>query len=178
MSLKSTPQKFGIVAITIHWVSALAIFALITTGLRTDAAATTAAKVALLQVHIPFGIAVLLLTVIRIGWWLLADSKPRPLPASGLQNRLSGIVHVLFYVAILGLGLSGIGMLILSGAGPSIVEGSAANLPDFSEYPPRRLHGIAARLMIALLALHTVAALYHQFVIRDGLLNRMWFGAR
>jgi cytochrome b561 len=29
-----------------------------------------------------------------------------------------------------------------------------------------------------LIALHVVAALYHQFARRDGLLQRMWFGRR
>ncbi|MBM3529390.1 MAG: hypothetical protein FJX62_14970 [Alphaproteobacteria bacterium] len=32
------------------------------------------------------------------------------------------------------------------------------------------------RVLVALLALHVGAALYHHFVRRDGLLRRMWFG--
>ncbi|MCP4315794.1 MAG: cytochrome b [Hyphomicrobiales bacterium] len=178
MPLKSTPQKFGNVAVAIHWLSAFAIIALIVSGLLAEDTVNAASKAVLLRVHIPFGIAVLLLTLIRIGWWLLADRKPEPASASALQNRLSGIVHFLFYVAILGLGASGIGMLVLSGAGPVIFSDPVTALPDFNDYPPRTLHGVGAKLMIALLALHTLAAVYHQFIKRDGLLQRMWFGAR
>ncbi len=70
---------------------------------------------------------------------------------------------------------SGIGMLAPSGAAPIIFGGDGALLPDFSKYPPRLAHGIGARLLLALLALHASAALYHHFVRRDGLLRRMWF---
>ena len=83
-------------------------------------------------------------------------------------------MHVLFNIVILGMIASGIGMTVLSGAGPVIFGGEGA-LPDFWKYPPRVPHGIGARLFLALLVLHAGAALYHHFVRRDGLLQRMWF---
>jgi len=85
-------------------------------------------------------------------------------------------VHLLFYVAILGMAASGIGMFILSGAGPIIFDGGEGQLPDFWDYKPRVPHGIGARFLIVLLVFHTGAALYHHFVRRDGLLWRMWYG--
>lgn len=69
---------------------------------------------------------------------------------------------------------SGIGMIALSGAAPLIFGGESALLPDFWKYPPLLPHAIGARLLLALLVLHVGAALYHQFVRRDGLLWRMW----
>jgi cytochrome b561 len=85
------------------------------------------------------------------------------------------VVHVLFYVVILGMIASGIGMMALSGAAVLMFGGESALLPDFWNYPPRIPHGIGARLLLVLLMLHVGAALYHQFVRRDGLLCRMWF---
>tara|TARA_R110002110_G_scaffold415612_2_gene651592 strand:+ start:59558 stop:59854 length:297 start_codon:yes stop_codon:yes gene_type:complete len=49
----------------------------------------------------------------------------------------------------------------------------AGPLPDFETFFPRTPHGIGARLMLALFALHVGAALYHHFIRRDGLLRRM-----
>ena len=72
---------------------------------------------------------------------------------------------------------SGIGMFVLSGAGP-IVFGSEGNLPDFTQYLPRVPHSIGARAMVALLVLHAGAALYHHFVKRDATLRRMWFRSK
>lgn len=73
---------------------------------------------------------------------------------------------------------SGISMMVLSGAGPIIFGGSTETLPDFWDYLPRVPHGIGVRAMIVLQILHAGAALYHHFFKRDGLLQRMWFGAR
>jgi cytochrome b561 len=37
-------------------------------------------------------------------------------------------------------------------------------------------HGGVWTLLILLIALHIGAALYHQFILKDNLLGRMWFG--
>ena len=42
----------------------------------------------------------------------------------------------------------------------------------------RAIHGQLANVLLALVALHILAALYHQFIRRDGLIGRMWYGAR
>jgi cytochrome b561 len=39
------------------------------------------------------------------------------------------------------------------------------------------IHELAAYTLLALVALHLLAALYHQFVLRDHLIARMWYGA-
>ena len=44
--------------------------------------------------------------------------------------------------------------------------------------PPRAVHGIVAKLLMLAVGLHIAAALYHQFIRRDGLLSRMGFGQR
>jgi cytochrome b561 len=49
---------------------------------------------------------------------------------------------------------------------------------DFWVFPMRPVHYVISRLLMALIALHVVAALYHTFILRDGLLRRMWFGRR
>lgn len=49
---------------------------------------------------------------------------------------------------------------------------------DFRAFTPRRVHGLLAKLTMALVALHVLAALYHQFVLRDGLLGRMGLGRK
>lgn len=179
MSMKSSNNHYGTVAVTIHWLSALLIFVLIGSGFRAggmeDAAA---AKVAILQVHVPLGVTILLLTLARIIWWIFADTKPGSVPMPRWQDRLSRAVHFLFYVVILGMAASGISMMIFSGAGPIIFGGSSQTLPDFWDFLPRVPHGIGARVMIALLVVHAGAALHHHFLKRDGLLLRMWFGAR
>jgi len=47
-----------------------------------------------------------------------------------------------------------------------------------TRYPMRSVHYVISRMLMALIALHAAAAIYHTFVLRDGLLRRMWFGKR
>jgi len=86
-------------------------------------------------------------------------------------------LHVVFYIVTLGMVASGIGMMILSGAAPAVFGTPGAVLPNFTDYPPRVPHGLGAFLLVALLAFHAGAALYHQFIRDDGLLRRMWYGS-
>jgi len=50
--------------------------------------------------------------------------------------------------------------------------------PSFASYLTFVAHGYVALLLAGLIALHVVAALYHQFVGKDRLFRRMWFGQR
>lgn len=173
MALKSSTDRYGNVAIGIHWVTAIAIIALLIAGFVAADTADEATKIQLLRVHTATGVAVLVLTLFRIGWWLFADRLPRdPSALPRWQARSAWLVHRLFYVVVIVLAASGIAMMALSGAG-DVLFGDAAGLPDFTEYAPRAAHGIAGRLLLALLVLHVGAALYHHFARRDGTLRRM-----
>lgn len=174
--LKSSPDRYGAIPITIHWLTAILILVALAAGFRAGNALDPAAKAAFLRVHIPAAIVVLLLTAFRIIWWWFFDKKPLPVQGSPLwQERLARSVHIALYIVILGMIASGVGMMVLSGAGPVIFGGAGATLPDFHQYPPRVPHGLGANLLLALLLAHIGAALYHQFIRRDGLLRRMWY---
>jgi cytochrome b561 len=176
MAAKSTSHSYGSVAIAIHWLSAILIIILLASGFRAANVVDVTAKADALMVHAPAGITALILTLARIAWWVFADRKPDP--AGGVpdwQEKAAKAVHILFYVIILGMAASGIGMFVLSGAGPIVFGGADAVLPDFWNYPPRIPHAIGARVLVALLVLHIGAAFYHHFALKDGLLRRIWF---
>ncbi|MBB4005528.1 cytochrome b [Aurantimonas endophytica] len=174
--LKSSPDRYGAIPITIHWLTAILILLALGSGFQAGNATEPAVKVGFLRIHIPAAIIALLLTALRIIWWWVFDKKPLPVQgAPGWQERLARGVHLAFYVVILGMFASDVGMLVLSGAGPIIFGETGAALPDFHLYPPRVSHGFGANLLLALLFVHVAAALYHQFARCDGLLRRMWY---
>lgn len=173
---KSTTDRYGAIAVTVHWLTAITIILALASGFQAGDAMDAADKVGFLRLHIPAAIVALLLTLFRIVWWWSLDRKPVPVTGGPpWQERLARVVHIALYVLILGMVASGIGMIALSGAGPEIIGGTGAALPDFMEYPPRIAHGFGASLLLALLAAHVGAALYHHFIRRDGLLWRMWY---
>lgn len=176
MPVKSIDSHYGSVAVSIHWLSTMLIIVLLGSGFRAAGAADPAAKAQVLAVHASIGALILLLTFARIGWWWFADRKPDPIAgAPAWQDRSARAVHLLFYVVILGMAVSGLGMFIFSGAGAIVLGGAEGQLPDFWNYKPRIPHAIGARLMVALLVLHAGAAVFHHFVKKDGILRRMWF---
>jgi len=173
--IKSTSDRYSSVAITIHWLTAILIVVLLGTGFNAADSADAATKVQFLRVHIPVATVVFLLTVFRVFWWVARDKKPNSVP--GLprwQEFLASNVHFLLYLIIFVMVGSGIGMMVLSGAGPAVFGGEGT-LPDFRDYTPRAPHGIGANLLVLLLIAHIAAALYHQFIRRDGLISRMWY---
>lgn len=177
MALKSSADRYGTIAVAIHWLSAALVLGLLVSGFRAAGTVDPVAKASLLKVHAVVGATVLALTLARIAWWIFADRRPaEPAGTPRLQGLAARTVHILFYVVLVGMAASGIGMLALSGAGAILFAGAPGPLPDFMAYAPRIPHGLGAFLLVALIALHVAAAFYHQLVLRDRLLARMGLG--
>lgn len=173
--MKSRPDQYGSVAVTIHWLSALAILGLLASGFLAAQSLDPAIKTALLRLHVPLAITVLVLTLGRIVWWWAADRKPGPIAGTpAWQEAGARGVHFLLYLVLIVMLGSGIALLAMSGAGPVIMAG-VGTLPDFTDFPPRAAHGIGAFLLLLLLAAHVGAALYHQLLRRDNIFRRMWY---
>ena len=154
----------------------MAILALLVLGFRAAGTADPATKAALLRIHVPLGLFILAITILRLGWWVL-DRRPDRAAGMRLWQLMSErLVHALLYITFLVMGVSGIGMMVLSGAGSILFGGSAQPLPNFWDYAPRAPHGLAAFALLALVGVHVAATLYHQFGKRDRLLARMGLG--
>lgn len=170
MPTKSSTERYGSVAASIHWLSALAVILMLASGLAMDNDDTLVPTI--LPVHVSLGLLVGVLTLFRIIWWWFFDRRPAPVAGmSATQEWAARLVHLGLYVAILIMVASGVGMLALTGAAPAIFSGGV--LPEFSDVAPYFMHGLISRLLIALVLGHIVAALWHQFVRRDGLIGRM-----
>ena len=177
MRIKSSSDRYGAVAIIIHWLTAILIIGLIIAGFRASGMTDLEAKAGLLRLHAPGGMAVLALTLGRIAWWWFADKKPDEVAGvPPMQALAARWVHRLLYVAVIGLGLSGVALLFLSGANLILFGDAPGPLPDFWNFAPRYGHAVFARALVALLVLHVGAALYHQFIRKDRLFARMGIG--
>jgi cytochrome b561 len=131
-------------------------------------------KVFLLLKHMLAGALVLALTLLRL---FIRPRTRRPASApSGIawaDRLLMPLVHRIFDALILLMIASGVGIALASGL-PEIVFLGHGSLPDsFNALPMHTLHVLTARALAAFIALHLAGALYHQFVLRDGLLSRM-----
>ncbi len=177
MAIKSTTARYGSVAVALHWISALAILALIPLGFLM-AEADPDRQAFLYGAHVVVGLTALLLTLLRVVWWLAFDRRPADMAGSAWQAKLAKTVHGGFYLALLVLGASGVATMALSGAGDYIFEQAVAPPAGiFEGVTARSVHGLTARILIVLLVLHIGAAGLHHFARRDGTLRRILPGA-
>lgn len=178
MPVKSTTDRYGTVAIAIHWLTALAVFGLLVSGTIAHDLGEDQ-RTGIVRVHAVVGSLVLLLTLFRIAWWVFADDRPSPVAGMpAWQARAASLGHLALYVLLVVMAVSGLGTIILSGTFPILFGGEPGPLPHFSNLVPRSVHGLAANLMILFIVLHVAAALHHQFIRRDRLLSRMGIGSR
>ncbi len=177
--------RYSIVAIVLHWLIALLIFANIGLAWTFQNIPKGLTEYNLIQLHKSFGITVLLLSVLRLAWRLVNPPPPEP-PMPRWQLIASQVVHWGFYVIMIGMPLSGWVMVSASPLNlPTLLYktipwphlGFIHDLPVGAKkvwgHWGEAAHGLLAKLAYALIVLHIGGALKHQFLDRDNLIARM-----
>jgi cytochrome b561 len=179
--MTTSPTRYGTVAMTLHWLIALAIIGMLTVGKYMHGLPDEDPnKFALYQLHKSFGISILALTVVRILWRLTHPVPPLPASMPAWQRFGAHLSHYGLYALMLGIPLSGWLMVSSSPLGiPTMLFGAVelphlpvANTEDTHEFF-EETHELLGNLMIGLLIVHVLAALKHHFVDRDTVLRRM-----
>jgi cytochrome b561 len=173
-------SKYHPLLVALHWLLA----ALLTVALAGGALVlvkipnTDPAKVQALAQHLAGGILLLVLMLIRLVVRVRTTHPARASTGNPGLDRVAWLSHRLLYVLLLCQAGSGLTLAFQSGLLGIVLGGHGALPPDFWEFPMRSVHYAISRLLMAAIALHVAAALYHTFILRDGLLRRMWFGKR
>lgn len=178
--MKTTPSKYNTLQISLHWLVALLVVFMLFMGtfVMSQTPNSDPAKLTALRGHMVFGSLILVLTVVRIIWRRVTAQPAHAATGNTLLDSLGVAAHYALNILTLLVAGSGIGIAIQAGL-PDIVFGGQGSLPpDFWDYTARLAHGILTKLLFALIGLHVVGALYHQFVIKDRLFARVWFGGR
>jgi cytochrome b561 len=174
-------SRYSAVAMALHWVLALAILTAFGVGLYVEDLPFSPEKLKLLNWHKWAGMCILFLSVLRLVWRI--THRPPELPAQVRQNMpgwqmaafhgTHHLMYLLFFVVPLA------GWAYSSAKGFPIVWFGVLPLPDLVAkdealaHTLKEAHELAAFALIGLVFLHVAAALKHQFVDRDGLLDRM-----
>lgn len=177
-------SRYSRVAIWLHWIIGLVIIGNLIGGLSSDVfldspdPAMKAMGGTIMGLHKSLGLTVILLTLVRIGWRLA--NPPPPLPAHMTRGEVlaARATHLGFYALMLLLPLSGWAMV---STGKRLFPTSWFGLFDvpWLPLPPtlgglfKESHELLGFATIALLALHVLAAVKHQYFDRDDLLARM-----
>ncbi len=169
----STPARL------IHWGMAVLILLTIPAGLvMVQPGLDRGLQNTLFIFHKNVGVALLLLVILRLGWRLAHPAPPLPATVPGWQARIAGLSHLALYALMITLPVAGyvrvkaggfpIEMLDALGV-PSLVPRSDA-LAEVA----KTIHYGAGLAIVAVLAAHIGAALFHGIVKRDGVFSRIW----
>jgi cytochrome b561 len=162
--------------VTLHWALAVLIVAALALGFFAFAVMPNSdpQKIGVLQAHMAGGMLILALMVVRFVVRIWTSRPPDATTGYPLLDRLAPISHYGFYVLVVLMAGTGCATALLAGL-PAIVFGGSGDPlpPSFLIYPTFAAHGVIAALLVGLIVLHLLAALYHQFVRKDGLLRRM-----
>jgi cytochrome b561 len=173
--------RYHPILVALHWLIAILIFiALIAGGFVLEHIPNDdPEKIQALGPHMTVGLILLVLMIARLIVRLSTRKPAHAETGNALLDRLGRATHWLFYIAVLGMAGSGMAMSVQAGLPEIVFQGSGAPLPEsFWDFPARRAHAAFSLLLWGLIGLHVAAALWHQFIRRDGLFRRMWFGAR
>ncbi len=177
MSLANTDSRYGNLSIAMHWLMFLllvGVYACI--ELRELYPKGSDPRNALKAWHFTLGLTVFFLVWVRIALRLFQGTPAIAPPIPGWQHVLSKVIHLALYAMMIGLPIAG--WLILSGEGkpipfygiqlPALIAENKAFAESLEE-----IHKTIGKIGYFLIGLHTVAALYHHYFMRDNTLRRM-----
>ncbi|WP_096087647.1 cytochrome b [Agaribacterium haliotis] len=174
--MKDTHQRFSHITISLHWLLALSMIAMLPFGLYIESLEGGPQKWGFIAQHKSFGVLILLIAALRFSW-RLKNGFPKALsPVKNWEKALASFTHWFLLLGTLFMPISGI-MMSMGGGYPVAVFGfeiigkgekneSLAQLGHI-------IHGLGGKILIALIILHIAAALKHQFIDKDGTLARM-----
>lgn len=183
-----TRTRYSTVAILLHWtILALLVWTVLLAWSAEDLKGM--AKMGPLQLHKPIGITIMLLTLIRLAWRFVQPAPPMGVHLKPWERHLARTVHVLFYVLLLAIPLTGWAMVSASGLITKFpihmfglfdwpVIQPLYDLPDALRHARNEqietVHKLLAKAIIyGLIPLHILGALKHQFLDRDNELAKM-----
>ena len=175
-SLSLAPARYSALAMLLHWVLALAIVCAFLVGWYMSDLPLSPTRLKLFNWHKWAGISILALSALRL-LWRLVKAPPADVPMSAWQARAAHAVHLLLYLSFFAVPLAG--WAYSSAAGFQVVWFGVLPLPNLVTPDKalaeqlKELHGLLAWGLATLVVLHVAGALKHQFIDKDGLIQRM-----
>ena len=178
IKVRNSTERYGLVARALHWSIGLLIIGQIALGFWTfEFMEKTAARSANVSLHKALGVVLLILVLARIAWRLYDQPPALPAAMSAQERTGARLGHTLLYILMLAMPILGL-LTSDTGGRPTdvfglftvpMMVGENEDLHEFFE----DAHKLGAYALGLMIALHFGAALYHRFIRKDGVADRM-----
>jgi cytochrome b561 len=170
---QQTRLRYDPNTILLHWLTAALVISLWVSEQIVDVFPKSV-QGGILSLHITLGITLALMLVVRVIW---RATKGRSLPGanSGLTEFAARAMHILLYI--------GVGVAVVFGIALEWIRGDwvwgLVHVPSITpgnidlRHTVKGYHALAANFILIVAGLHATAALFHHYVLRDGVLRRM-----
>ena len=174
--LKNSLSNYGSVTKILHWLIFILIIGMLCLGFLMGGISDKALRGEVINIHKLIGLSILVLMLFRLFWALINLKPALPLGTPPWQKLAERIVQYSIYAALIAMPLSGWIMSVAAGYFPHLF-GLEFGLPipkskaidDMAD----NVHVYLAYVIIALISIHVLAALYHFFIKKDDVLQRM-----
>jgi len=171
--------RYDAVSRGVHWITVVLVLAAATLGLLLGHAAPEdeATKLTLYDIHESIGLTILVVTLFRLAWRIGHPAPPLPADMPGPVRLLARANHAAFYAWLLTMPVAG--FVATNAWGFPVKLYGLIPLPDpVGKNVPlaetlTSVHAVMGWLLLGMIALHVAGALWHQYVRRDGTLDRM-----
>ena len=174
MHLNNTLTEYGFFSKVLHWLSAILLFIQIPLGFYLVDLDFGEERLTFENIHIIIGLTIFYLVIVRLVKNII---NPTPKLNNSIfkgQKFLAKINHLLLYVTILSITISGILKKLYNGESLIIIF-KKIKIEDNFELSEifYDVHVFSNYVMIALIALHVVAVIIHKFFFDDNLLKKI-----
>ena len=172
-----SPQRYGRVAQLLHWATAALVLAAFLYGPGgPEAGVYSASRDFDRRLHETLGSAVFVLVVVRVIWRLF-DRRPEAAPVSRWMTMAAVAVQLVLYLLLFAVPVSAIVGAWLEGHPVAWLGGLAIDSPIATSHALgaaiATMHTWLGDAILWVAGLHALAALYHQFILKDGVLGSM-----
>jgi cytochrome b561 len=168
-------ETYGLVARLLHWLIVVLVAAQFVLGWTMPDIHRDTQPIGLIAWHLAIGTALIVAMAVRVVWRLTHRPPPGNLPP--LLDTVSRATHFLLYAALLAVPM--LGWANASSRGWAGTLSSALPLPALAPtgstvgHAMGDVHSALAWVLFVLIGMHVGAALFHRFVRKDKVLQRI-----
>ncbi len=172
--MKNTLTEYGLISKLLHWLSAILLIGQIPLGFYLVDLDFGPERLNIENIHVTVGLSLFYLVILRLLYKIFNPTpKLEPSIFKG-QKFLAKLNHILLYVTILSITISGIFKKLFNGETISIIF-KKIKIQDNFELGELfyDIHVFSNYLMIALIIIHLMAVITHKLFFGDNLLKRI-----
>ena len=174
MHVKNTLTEYGLISKLLHWISAILLLMQIPLGFYLVDLDFGPERLTVENIHVTVGLSIFYLAILRLVYKIFNPTpKLNPSVFKG-QKFLAKLNHILLYVTILSITISGILKKLFNGETLTIIF-QKIEIKDNFELGELfyDIHVISNYLLIVLIIIHILAVITHKLFFGDNLLKKM-----